>query len=148
MLLYYSALTSVPISSNRSDYFGRFGEQELKRIKEFRRFFGQQAVIIGGAHIPPQEEVKADIARHKIIFNPNVVKMTAYGELMDYCVDVWGNAVKRALQIPDNNYAIAPELSMDEQRERLVINQFNTLTGFQRRVMGAKQFRYGFNLGA
>lgn len=114
--LYYYRRPFKPGAKTSVNRNSSLYEVEKARIKALRGLLGDRFVLLSGTCEPRAQEIRQAAEKHGLKTGKST-KMTAYGEYLELCVEVWAENTARALGIATKNISLSADLSVSQLQE-------------------------------
>lgn len=115
LLLYFSYMTLSKINQvlkDLSSITNKIEQEEIERIKRCKAKLGNRLILFGWFEIPDSEDLTRIFASRGFTYNPEEVKIHAYGEIFEICMTAWSTNTALALDIPYSNIEYSREDSL------------------------------------
>lgn len=121
VLVFYLPSKYAPALVKNPDYLANWNVQEdMARIKAYKDKLGDRLVVLNGGVIPQNpESMRRLIRMHGLTFDFSTLQLNTYGEMLGYCVTVWGKAFQSTLGISNDNYRELADLSITAKQTQL-----------------------------
>lgn len=88
--------------------------EEVERISQYRSVLGDKLIVLKGGILPLERRGwEKLIQNHNLYYNPKKLRINAFGEMYDYCVEAWGYSLACALGIERRRVSKIRDISVD-----------------------------------
>lgn len=138
ILIYFSDIITEMLQKYFNDSLEppKLDKEELDRIKRYRQVLGDRFFLFGHNDHPETSDFNCLFRERGMTISVNNVEltMTAMGEWYEGCVNAWGQEVKAALGILDENYYLDRRRSFSLWEDSSTLSRWMKEDARQRRA--------------
>lgn len=115
ILLYFSYMTTGKLNQGLKDLStisNKIEREEIERIKRCMAKLGNRIILFSLFAIPTSEDLTKIFTQYNFTYNPEEVKVHAYGEIFEVCMTAWSSDTALNLGIPYSNIEYSREESL------------------------------------
>lgn len=131
ILLYFSNMATSKLEQGLNDISvisNKIEREEIERIQRCMVKLGNKFILFGWLVVPDRDELIKIFESRGITYNPDEIRLRAYGEVVEMCMTAWGYHIAIVLGISPSNIEYWREESLTNsdctEIDKWRVNQF------------------------